>query len=236
MNPTITLDQLINSIKTIMLGYAFDNLKLVTPSNVKIERLHGYFIGHFSYFMCWFVHFCSVNEDFWPDEFNKQTLERAREYVFKQMEELSRFKKPMEYRFVCAYINHIITHSVTCPGKERARSYLRDIIVDAKRKYSVEYDDALQTMINDIVKFNLETNNKIWDLPQFLDTNDEFAFVPRNTKEANSLVKRKRGAQKILSIMNKYVDKMKKKLVFANTIKNIKVESPKRFKYRNSQK
>lgn len=239
MSSHIKLDQLIVSVNTVMLGYAFDSLKVVTPTNIQINSLTDYFIGKFAYFMCWFVNFCSVREEFWPEEFGKQVLTTAQEYVIQQIEKFSLIKNPIEYRFLCAYINKIKTYRVKCPGKENARSYLRDIIVDAKRTYSVDNDDPLQTLINKIVKFNLETNDKIWDLPRYIEVDNEgisyFTIIPGSASEASKLAERKRDADKTLRTMNKYIEKMKSKFTFQNTLKKLKVASPKVFKYRNSQ-
>tara|TARA_B110001450_G_scaffold195116_1_gene183427 strand:- start:122 stop:655 length:534 start_codon:yes stop_codon:yes gene_type:complete len=176
-----------------------------------------------------------VREEFWPEEFRKQVLERVQEYVIKQFEKFSEITNPIEYRFLCAYINSIKTHKITCPGKERARSYLREIIVGAKRMYSVQYDDSLQTLINKIVKFNLDANNKIWDLPSVMDMNGNFRIYPTNVTEANKLLKRKKEINQILKFMNSSVYKMKDKLTHKNIRKEYEVESPKVYKYRNSQ-
>ena len=235
MKTYITLEQLIFSVDRIMLKYAFDNLQIVRYNHIKTNSLTDYFIGKFTYFMCWLVHFCSVREEFWPEEFRKQVLERVQEYVIKQFEKFSEITNPIEYRFLCAYINSIKTHKITCPGKERARSYLREIIVGAKRMYSVQYDDSLQTLINKIVKFNLDANNKIWDLPSVMDMNGNFRIYPTNVTEANKLLKRKKEINQILKFMNSSVYKMKDKLTHKNIRKEYEVESPKVYKYRNSQ-
>ena len=232
MSTYVDLHKLIASVNTVMLGYAFDSLKIVTPSNIKIDSLEDYFIGKFSYFMCWFVNFCSVREEFWPEEYTNQTLKTARDYVFEQIEKFSLIKNPIEYRFLCAYINSIKTHRVKCPGKEKARSYLREMIVDVKRKYSVEHDDSLQSLINEIVKFNMEVNDKIWDLPQYIDVDGSFMYTPNGSSEVSKMADRRRDVNKILKKMNKYIDSMKTKFKFENTLKKIKVSSPKVYKYR----
>ena len=144
-----------------MLGYAFDNLQVVKPINIKVNSIEDYFIGKFAYFMCWFVNFCSVREEFWPEQYNKQILENVKEYVVEQFEKFSSVKSNIPYRFLCEYIKNISTRTVKCPGKERARSYLREIITHAKRTYSVDYNDSLQKKICEIVKFNLKINDKI---------------------------------------------------------------------------
>tara|TARA_B100001989_G_C24550217_1_gene473926 strand:- start:4614 stop:5327 length:714 start_codon:yes stop_codon:yes gene_type:complete len=236
MSTYVDLKKLIVSIKTIMLGYAFDNLQVVKPVNIKINSLEDYFIGRFAYFMCWFVNFCSVREEFWPEEYTNQVLKIAQEYVVEQIEKFSLIKNPIEYRFLCAYINSIKTYRVKCPGKEKARSYLREIIVDAKRTYSVEHDDSLQTLINEIVKFNLEVNDKVWNLPQYIDVDGEFVFIPNDSTEASKMVERRRDANKILKKMDKYIESMKTKFIFENTLKKLKVASPKIYKYRGLKK
>lgn len=236
MSNYVDLRKLITSINTVMLGYAFDNLQVVKPINIKINSIEDYFIGKFSYFMCWFVNFCSVREEFWPEEYTNQVLKMAQEYVFEQVEKFSLIKNPIEYRFLCAYINSIKTNRVKCPGKEKARSYLREIIVSAKRKYSIEYDDALQTLINNIVKFNLELNDKIWNLPQYIDVFGDFTIEPSNASEASKLVERRRDAEHSLDKMNKYIDSLKTKFRFEHTLKKLKVASPKIYKYRGSRK
>jgi hypothetical protein len=236
MKPYVDLKKLIVSINTVMLGYAFDNLKVVKPINIKINSLEDYFIGDFAYFMCWFVNFCSVREEFWPEEYKNQVLKIVQEYVVEQIEKFSLIKNPIEYRFLCSYINSIKTYRVKCPGKEKARSYLREIIVDAKRTYSLEHDDSLQTLINEIVKFNLKVNDKIWDLPQYIDIYGDFSFAPSDSTEASRMVERRRDVNKILKKMNKYIDSMKTKFIFENTLKNLKVASPKIYKYRGLKK
>ena len=236
MTTYVDLRKLIVSINTIMLGYAFDNLQIVKPINIKINSLEDYFIGRFTYFMCWFVNFCSAREEFWPEEYTNQVLKTAQEYVTEQIEKFSLIKNPIEYRFLCAYINSIKTYKVKCPGKEKARSYLRDIIVNAKRTYSVEHNDSLQTLINEIVKFNIETNDKIWDLPQYIDADGDFMITPSDSTEASKILDRRRDANKILKKINKYIDSMKTKFRFENTLKSLKVASPKIYKYRGLKK
>ncbi len=236
MSSYVDLRKLITSVNTVMLGYAFDNLQVVKPINIKVNSIEDYFIGKFAYFMCWFVNFCSVREEFWPEEYTIQVLESAQEYVAEQVEKFDLIKNPIEYRFLCAYINSIKTNRVKCPGKEKARSYLREIIVLAKRKYSIEYDDSLQTLINSIVKFNLDLNDKIWNLPQYIDVFGEFMIEPRNASESSKLVKKRRDTENSLYKMNKYIDSLKTKFRFENTLKKIKVTSPKIYKYRGSQK
>jgi len=235
MKTYISLEQLILSVDRIMLKYAYDNLQVVRYSHIKTDSLTDYVIGKFTYFMCWFVNFCSVREEFWPEEFSKQVLEKVQGYVIEQFEKFSGIVNPIEYRFLCAYINSIKTHRLTCPGKELARSYLREIVVSAKRMYSIQYDDPLQTLVNKIVKFNLDTNDKIWDLPNVMDMNGEFMTYPNNATEANKLLKRKKQIGKIVKSMNSSVEKMKDKLTHKNIRKEYEVKSPKVYKYRNSQ-
>ena len=236
MSSYVDLRKLITSVKTVMLGYAFDNLQVVKPINIRTNSIEDYFIGRFAYFMCWFVNFCSVREEFWPEEYTNQVLKTAQEYVAEQVEKFDLIKNPIEYRFLCAYINSIKTNRVKCPGKEKARSYLREIIVLAKRKYSIEHDDSLQTLINSIVKFNLDLNDKIWDLPQYIDVFGEFMVEPRNPSEASKLAKKRRDTEKSLDKINKYIYSLKTKFRFENTLKKMKVASPKIYKYRGSQK
>jgi hypothetical protein len=61
-------------------------------------------------------------------------------------------------------------------------------------------------------------------------------FVPSNTSEASELSERKRDAKKIITIMNSYINTMKQTLQPMNTIKEMKIKSPVKFKYRNTFK
>ena len=56
------------------------------------------------------------------------------------------------------------------------------------------------------------------------------------TSEASKLVERRRDAEYSLDKMNKYIDSLKTKFRFENTLKKIKVASPKVYKYRGSRK
>jgi hypothetical protein len=232
----VDMHKLVRSINTVLSSYAYENMRVVTYSKIKVESLKDYFIGDFAYFMCWFVNFCSVREEFWPEQYNKKILENVKEYVVEQFEKFSSVKSNIPYRFLCEYIKNISTRTVKCPGKERARSYLREIITQAKRTYSVDYNDSLQKKICEIVKFNLKINDKIWNLPQYIDVNGYYMFVPSNTSEASELSERKRDAKKIITIMNSYINTMKQTLQPMNTIKEMKIKSPVKFKYRNTFK
>ena len=202
----------------------YNNFKVVHYNKIKTESLQDFIIGDFFFFMTWFIKFCSVKPDYWPSKPNDGLSKRIATYIYQQFGEFKKSKNKLELRFICEYIKHIKIGPLKNKSLDRIRSAMREYMVYQKKEFVIQYEDALQRVVQDIVKQSFTIYERIQDI-QTVETNEGFVNHYHIFPDERQLINQ----------INSNLNKLYKVVKSIDGKKYNVVKSPRKFQYRGKQ-